>query len=285
MELDRLRYFYEVAKSGSVTAAARTLRISQPSLSKTIRLLEQSEGVTLFLRGKQGVTLTEEGQLVYRTCQRIFGEIETLRASIAQNRDVIAGELAFGASDNICNYILPRVCSAFMERYPEVKIQLFSGSAPQIQAQILERRIEFGLFYTNIGSNRELVSEKLSFAEFAIVSKKALSFKDLQKTPYIGSRSAEYATAYPALEMLGSLGVRTQTVFETNNQETQKRLALEGVGYTVVPLHMVKAELAAKTLHRVRSPEPIGSWIYLVRKQNLPLSRIAQLFQAELLIP
>ena len=72
MELNHLKYFYEVARAGSFTAAARNLRVSQPSLSKTVALLEAREKIQLLERSKKGVTLTKIGMEVYTRCEKIF---------------------------------------------------------------------------------------------------------------------------------------------------------------------------------------------------------------------
>jgi DNA-binding transcriptional LysR family regulator len=274
LELNHLRYFYEVAKHGSFTAAARAIRVSQPSLSKVIRQLEEREGVILFERGKHGVSLTEKGKLVFETCQNVFQELDTLKTQLTEQKDVVSGELLLGASDNLCNYVLPPILSAFQKEYPKVTVNLYSGSAPEIQDEILDGGAELGLFYTKVKKGREFVSEPLRFVEFALV--RAGRGADLG--PYIGSRASDYSRSYPALEMLHSIGIRPRVAFETNNQETQKKLALLGAGFTLVPLHMVEAELKSGALRRIRTETPLGSWVSVIRRRNRPLSRIARLF-------
>jgi DNA-binding transcriptional LysR family regulator len=278
LELNHLRYFYEVAKHGSFTAAARAIRVSQPSLSKVIRQLEERENVILFERGKNGVTLTDKGKLVFATCQLVFQELDTLQTNLTEQKDVVAGDLLLGASDNLCNYVLPPLLSDFQQKFPQVTVKLFSGSAPQIQSEILDGGAELGLFYTKVKEGREFSAEPLSFVEFALV--RASRGADLG--PYIGSRANDYSRAYPALEMLHSIGIRPRVAFETNNQETQKKLALLGAGFTLVPVHMVEVELKTGALRRIRTEKPLGSWVSLIWRRNRPLSKVARLFSDEL---
>jgi len=72
MELNHLRYFFEVAQAGSFTEAARRLHVSQSALSKAVATLEDSEGVELFTRTKKGVTLTSLGAEVFKRSHAIF---------------------------------------------------------------------------------------------------------------------------------------------------------------------------------------------------------------------
>src|SRR4051794_10945689 len=79
MEVNHLRYFFEVARGGSFTAGAARLRVSQPAVSKLVRVLENSVGGPLFERSRKGISLTALGRAYYERCERIFGAVEELR--------------------------------------------------------------------------------------------------------------------------------------------------------------------------------------------------------------
>src|SRR5689334_13386897 len=114
MELNHLKYFYEVARLGSFTKASRALRISQPSISKMVKLLEGRQNVKLLDRSKRGgVHLTPTGKRFFESCISIFGEVETLKNVVDHEKVECAGDLAIGASDNICNYMVPDILEPF----------------------------------------------------------------------------------------------------------------------------------------------------------------------------
>src|SRR5437764_346716 len=123
MELNHLKYFYVVAKHQSFTKASKELRVSQPSISKIVRQLEEREGVRLLDRAKRSeVRLTEVGKIFYSSCDHIFREIANLKTRLSLQNDECIGDLLVGASDNICNYVLPRVLRSYRVEYPKVNL-------------------------------------------------------------------------------------------------------------------------------------------------------------------
>jgi DNA-binding transcriptional LysR family regulator len=287
MELNHLKYFYEIARQGSFTKASRFLRVSQPSLSKTVRLLEEGEGVRLFDRNRKGVKLTHLGKVYYESCEKIFSELGNLNRAVENLKDDCTGELSIGASDNLCNYLLPSLLQDFTKTHPKVHIKLGSGVAEFIRNELFWELIELGLFYTPL-RERDLICEKVGFVEFWIVyapkfdgksKAKFLTVKDLPKHGYVGSRSADYKLPAPCNRMLDSIGVVPNIVFETNNQETQKRMAMQGYGYTVVPRHMVEAEVQRGLLRTVLTPKKLGWDLLLLTKRGRTLSKPAAVFR------
>lgn len=286
MELNHLKYFYEVAKRGSFTKASKALRVSQPSISKMVKLLEERENVKLLDRAKRGgVYLTPTGKRFYESCVTIFSEVTTLQNVVHDEIEECAGDLSVGASDNICNYVLPNVLEPFLKKHQKVRLKLFSGTSDSIKTELLAGHSEIGFFYTKV---REpgFTTESLAFASFAIVYNPSafpkLALEELQNTPYVGSRMSDYSKPYPTLEMLHSLGITPKSIIETNNQETQKRLALKGYGYTVVPEFMVQSEISKGTLRAIKTSRKIGSSVYLVKRKNRTLTKPAQEFEAHL---
>ena len=279
MEIAHLRHFYAVAKHGGFTAAAKELRISQSTISKTVKQIEEDQGIRLFDRGTRFVRLTESGKRFLESCETIFQEFENLHRISELHRAEVSGAAAFGASDNLCNYVLPEILRAFRADYPKVEITLNGGTADSIKTEILKGIADFGFFYTPV-QEPGLHTSKIAFVEFAVVYSPKLkgklkSVESLSDMPYVGSRTGDYAKPYPALRMLQSLGVKPTMALETNNQETQKRLALAGMGYTVAPSFMVAEELAEGKLLALKTPKLIGSDLFFVKKKGRLLPKAA----------
>jgi len=150
MEMNHLRYFYEVAKAGSFTAAAKRLRVSQPSLSKTVAQLEDREGVRLLDRGKKGVTLTPMGEMAFAKCEGIFKELEDLSDQMRGGILRCEGPLKLGVSDHLANYLFPPILSAFHEKHPKVTPDIYTGTPMDIVSMITRRELEFGVFLTRV---------------------------------------------------------------------------------------------------------------------------------------
>ncbi len=277
MELNHLKYFFEVARMGSFTKASKELHVSQPSISKTIKLLEDREGFKLLDRTKRSVQLTPMGKLFYKKCETVFQELENLKTEVEIQKKGWVGNLCLGASDNLCNYVLPSLFNKFCKQYPQIKANLMSATSREIKSELLTRHLELGIFYTH---PREVhfVAQKIGFVEFVIVASKKMRLNDLNQTPHIGCAGVEYIKSYPVLKMLKSLSIQPTLGFEASSQETQKRLAQEGLGYAVLPRFMVTQEIKKGTLWIFPTEKHIGSEIYLVTRKNHTLSKPAQVF-------
>jgi DNA-binding transcriptional LysR family regulator len=242
MEWNQLRYFYEVARQASFTKASQTLRISQPSLSKMVNQLEKAEGYQFLERSKTGVRLTPMGKVLFEGCERLFSDFDSIHRSLHQLKEECSGTLSLGTSDNVGNYLFPEILASFKKLYPQVKMKVFSGTSGEIKKQLKEYQVELGFFYTPV-REKELETQILKNIEFVIVSARELKFHELKSRDYIGSRVSDYAKPFIAIKLLRSIGLNPEIKIESNSLETQKRLAMSGLGFAVMPRHMVSEEL------------------------------------------
>ena len=104
--LNNYRIFYTVASLGNISRAADALYISQPAISKSITKLEEGLGVTLFSRTSRGVSLTEEGEILYQHIGNAFDSINQGEDEIKKIHDLGIGQLKIGVSTSLCKYIL-----------------------------------------------------------------------------------------------------------------------------------------------------------------------------------
>ena len=163
---------------------------------------------------------------------------------------------------------------------------MHSGTSDTIKNELLDSKAELGLFYTNI-KNHEIELQKIRDVEFiAVCSPENDLLKDrktalskLVDAYYIGSRPEEYSAPSPALKLLASVGVRPRQFFEVNNHETQKKMAMQKWGYTVVPRHMALAELRTKQLIEITLPKKLFWPVYLAKRKGRTLSRTAEAFE------
>jgi len=141
--------------------------------------------------------------------------------------------------------------------------------------------VEIGIFYTPIKDTR-LKIEKLGFVEFLLVAPPGHK-GSLKTLPFVGSRQLDYSAPYPALTMLSELGLgidpkQTRTI-QSNLQETQKRLVMKGLGFSLLPSHMVQNEIDQGLLHAPSMRKHVGSPLYWVTKKGRPLSKPAEVFE------
>ncbi len=263
MELNWLKYFYEVAQSGSITHASKKLRISQPAVTKMIKQLEGSLELPLFRKSGRKIVLTQEGRKLHELCIPIFRRLEgikKLRSPLDQNTKE---EIKLGASDNLCNYLLPNAISKFTKQYPGISWNLYSGTSHELKQKLLAGEIDYALFYTRL-SLKELEwfeERKLFSVPFKLVCSSKLkeirTVADINesKLHYLGARSSDYASTAPEQWIYTQIGLKPKQVFQSNSKETQKRFVLSGMGYGIFPEFMVQTELKKDLLKLVHAPQ------------------------------
>lgn len=146
MELRVLRYFLAVAREQSITAAAETLHITQPTLSKQLRELEEELGKKLFTRGNRKSTLTEEGMFLRKRAQEIVELADKTEANFAAGVGSVSGDIFIGSGETGAVRYLGRTLYKMRSIYPGVRFHLFSGNGEDVSDRLDKGLIDFALF-------------------------------------------------------------------------------------------------------------------------------------------
>lgn len=146
MELRVLRYFLAVAREQSITAAAETLHITQPTLSKQLRELEEELGKKLFTRGNRKITLTEEGMFLRKRAQEIVELADKTEANFAAGVGSVSGDIFIGSGETGAVRYLGRTLYKMRSRYPGIRFHLFSGNGEDVSDRLDKGLIDFALF-------------------------------------------------------------------------------------------------------------------------------------------
>jgi LysR family transcriptional regulator, cyn operon transcriptional activator len=283
MELSYLKAFYEVAKAGSFTEAAKRLHISQSALSKAVALLEEQQGVRLFMRSKRGITLTSIGQDVFARSERLFGIAGEIEVACKGHTETVEGPLNLGASDHVASYLLVSHLQQLIALYPGVLPRVFSGAPSETINLILTNEIEFGLFFTQLhvaGIHYEvfLPIEMVAVAAPKLLPKKSNALRPaIETSGFIGSIKAQYQH-HPAKEMMQLLSKSPKISLESNSQEMQKRFCLQGGGVAYLAKFMVEDELERGSLVQLPLKKPIFMNLYLATRKGRDLSLSARTF-------
>ncbi len=143
--LSQYRIFYEVARCGNISRAAKELYISQPAISKAIGKLEESLGTLLFLRISRGVLLTPEGNVLFHHVAAAFDSLSRGEKELKRIHDFHIGQLKIGVSNTLCKYVLLPYLKSFVEKYPHVNITIESQSTAHTLEMLEARKIDIGL--------------------------------------------------------------------------------------------------------------------------------------------
>ncbi len=279
MELNYLKYFYTVAKEGSFTKASKILRIQQPTISKMVKSLEDQLGLSLMERHKKGIRLTKAGGEIYRLCDGIFDKIEEIESFSDHEKSECSGSMAFGVTDSVSSYLIPEILGDFVRQYPKVRPSIFSGTSNLICNEILDGKVEFGIFFT-VPDDEGFQITELVHVPFQLVIAQEVYHKKEIRNSFIISRDIDYPKSrpFPVLEMLRKNQVGGETFISSNNLDSQKELVKQGLGISLLPRFMVKSSLEKGTLVALHPKRDFSYALRLVTRKGKVLSTNAATF-------
>lgn len=143
--LNRYRLFCAVAECESISRAAEMNYISQPAISKAITKMEESLGTVLFVRNHRGVTLTDEGKILYEQLKAAFDIIKAGEEKLQRINELGIGRLRIGASSVLCKFMLLPHLKGFIEKNPHIKITMECQSSARIHKLLMDGRIDVAL--------------------------------------------------------------------------------------------------------------------------------------------
>lgn len=145
MELRILRYFLAVVREGNITKAAEILHITQPTLSRQLKELEEELGTNLFIRGKREIKLTDEGLLLDQRAKEIIELADKTERQFMEHKNLIGGVVSIGCVESRATLFLPELLEKFSIKYPQVQYDLYNGYADDIKEKIDKGLIDIGL--------------------------------------------------------------------------------------------------------------------------------------------
>ncbi len=146
METRILRYFLVVAKQGTISAAARELHISQPTLSRQIQQLESQLNTPLFIRASRHMYLTKAGSAYEEKVRRILTELDQANELVATiSNDDLTGTIRIGCVESEVTKILVPALTAFHQRYPHVRYEFYDADGEDIQERLDQGILELGM--------------------------------------------------------------------------------------------------------------------------------------------
>lgn len=152
MNLKQARYIRAIAQEGGVTAAAKKLYISQPSLSQMLHQIERELGVELFDRSVQPFRPTYAGECYLRAAQAMLNANEILENEIQQIRQEEKGRLRLGISMQRSARLLPQVLPKFIQAFPQVRLELREAGSAMLEQMVLEGQVDLALASTEGGT-------------------------------------------------------------------------------------------------------------------------------------
>lgn len=253
LNLNQLRYFFEVARASNMKRAAGRMGVSQPALSKQVQALEESLGFMLFFRSSRGMRLTPNGEVIYAYCERVFGHIHELEERIDGLKTGSAGQVAIGSVNSIAIHFLPDYLRLFRDAHQGVKLRLITSRYNEVIRALRDHRVDIGLV-AGVPEGEEFTARTFKRNPLRVVTSPdhplALRAREEQPLP-ASALDDEPMVTFDELAPTGRLtaaelqrlGVEPKTVAESSDIEVLKRLVEIGVGFAVLPTHSITHRL------------------------------------------
>lgn len=240
LSLRTLRYFVAAAESGSITAAARHVYVSQPSLSEAITRLEADLGVQLFLRRQaRGLSLTVPGARFLVQARNLLSHADEVEKYADTMGDRLAGEIRVGCFVTLAPFVLPTLLGEFANAYPGVSVSFEEANQLELLERLQEGRCELAMTYA-YGLGAEFVSEVLAelpprvvvAADNPLARRRSISLRELADAPMV-LLDLPHTRDY-FLSLFHSVSIEPRIAHRAHTYEMARGLVARGLGFTIL---------------------------------------------------
>lgn len=283
MDLRVLEYFLAVAREGNITNAAESLHLTQPTLSRQLRDLEDELGKQLLIRGKRQVALTEEGMLLRKRAEELTELARKTRREIMDSDDSIRGELYIGAGETRQFHYLTRIAKQIQDDHPHVAFHISSGDSNDITEQLDNGLIDFGLLFDSIDETKydaiRIPSQDtwgvLMRKDSPLAQKAQIAPADLINCPLILQRATQPSKLLS--EWFGNTNASLNIVGTYSLAYNASIMVSDGIGYALCLDGIIHTAVDSEFCFRPLVPK-LESKLNIVWKKYQVLSKPAALF-------
>ena len=291
INLELYKVFYYVAKNESITRAANELSISQPAISKSIKTLEEQLNTQLFIRKRDGVSLTEAGELIYNKIKEAIELIDSAEDDIKSLTNLESGSINIGASKTIIHeYLMPYI-KKFHKEYPNINIRIFTDKTSE-----LIKKAKMGLvdvIFTNMPYNFPYDFETIKIMDlhdclvandsFNYLKCKKITKNDLEKLPLLVlTKGATTRIRFDDYCIENNITIHPEMEFGSNT--LIKEFTEAGFGIGMLTKEHVKKELESNELFELDIELPLkekylGLVVDSARKSNVIINSFINLIK------
>lgn len=263
MQLDLYRFFYYVASNENISKAAEQLYVTQPSVSRAIKQLEEDLGCQLFFRNSKGVKLTQEGEVLYKHIDQAFSFISSGERKIAAFKSLQIGEIRIGASDTLSKYYLAPYLKLFKINYPAIKVIVTCPTTQEIVSLLKSGKIDIGLINMPLYDDQLCLKHIMYIQDCFVTGNKYkhlcntyIHTKELADYPMLllekKTTTRSYIDAY-----FGENGIEIIPDFEFPNIDLLIHYAKYDFGIACVMENFIEDALKKGNLHKINLIEKI----------------------------
>lgn len=280
LNFELYKVFYLTAKLGSLSKAASVLYLTQPSVSHSIKQLENAFGVSLFARNPKGVSLTKEGSVLFSYIEQAYHLIGLAEEKMAAIKNLEEGVLKIGGSDSLCKHYLLPYLDSFHEQHPGIQIRLIHGTTPEIVSFLKEGKIDLGIVRMPVSDPQLNIKTGITIQDCFVAGPKykeiigkVITLERLMDYPIIlFSRNSHSRIAITQFFL--EQGFQLEPEFELGSVDLLIEFAKRGLGISLVTKEFASKELEEGSLFEISlDVELPPSRVDIITLKNVPVSK------------
>jgi len=275
-----------IARVGSVSRAARELRVAQPALSRQVAKLEDELGTALFVRHGRGVRLTSAGAQLLERAEIIINLVAQTGERVQASSDRLSGHIALGLPPAVGVWVAPPIAEVFHDRWPAVTLHIREGLSSSLQEWLLDRRVDVALVYNQTPLEafdiRPLCSEAMVIVGppgESLIDRRCgepLRIRDLAELPLIVP-GFPHANRRVLEQAAVQHGVHLRIVLEVDSVTLTRALVRRGLGYSVLTYTAIQEAVERGELRALPIERPaIRSTVALATLREQRASRLVR---------
>lgn len=250
LNFNQLRAFYEVARSLNFSIAAENLYVSQPAVTKQIKLFESSWNLRLFVKKRGKLYLTEEGKKIFVYASRIFELERQLEDTISGIQNLKQGSLRIGTTKTYARHFMPLLLAPFQRSFPDIIIELDEGSSLDMEKSILDLRNSLAIV-ARVEEDPDILFTPFMLEEVVLIvapdyhlaRHENIAFRDLDGEPIV-MKEVGSGTRKLVEQCARNEKISLNIIAQTSNMDFIKQLVGEGRGISFVVRSSVEEELS-----------------------------------------
>ncbi|WHH60556.1 LysR family transcriptional regulator [Petroclostridium sp. X23] len=278
------KIFYYAAKHQSFSEAADKLFISQSAVSQAIKNLESKLGEQLFFRKKRKISLTREGELLFKHIEQAYNFIRSAESKFSEMKNLDAGEVRVGVSDTVCKYFLIPYLEKFNNNYPKIKIQVINRTSSQILELLNHGLVDFGIATLPVDDKNIEVKNFISVEDifvachkFSELKDRTVTLRELSEYPLLMLEKGS-TTRRNIEEFLIKKGIDIAPEIELEDIDLLVEFAKIGLGVSCVLRESALEDIQHNQLFEIHTEYKLPlRKLGICTVKNVPLSRAASI--------
>ena len=284
MDIKQLSYFVEVAKQKNFTKASNILHLTQPTLSKMVKSLEDELEVELIDRSSRKIELTDAGEIVFEQGQKILASIDEVSLLLYDLMNLKKGKIKIGIPPLIGVLFFPEIIKGFQDLYPGVTIQLIEVGANKVKALVEDGEIDLGVVVLPVEADRfnviPFVSEEMQLfvhSTHPIASQTEISLERTHEESFILFNEA-FMLHDKIIEECIKAGFTPNVSYESSQWDFIVALVEQNIGVAILP-QPIEKKINHETVKAIKITNPVIPWeLGVILKKDRYVSYITREF-------